>query len=206
VAIAVAAIGYVAGPFRVQASVERSYALTYAPGLAAGNPGQLVVRAVPNAAAPQRVQIFRDGAAWGPSITLAPDNATVALDDGPPHIYDARSSGARDALAVSNSVWAPSVLVVIDAHPWAKVTVDWDNRPATQADKTLYRDELTPFAVRLPEGSYTLSFVNGADTLAQSVTVSATGTRAFSYVMPGFSTDDVLRRLGLSGGKTTAKK
>jgi VWA domain containing CoxE-like protein len=205
IALAVAAISYVAGPFRVQASVDRAYTLTFAPGLATGNPGRLIVRAVPGSGAPRTVQLFRDGAAWNQPVALADDSATVSVDDGPAHLYDARSVASRDTLAASNSVWAPSVLVIIDAHAWAKVTVDWENRPSTLTDKTLYRDELTPFAVRLPEGDYTLSFVNGTDTLKKSVTVSTAGDRTFSYMMPGFSSDDVLRQLGLPRSPTSAK-
>lgn len=174
-----------------------AYLLEYQTADAATSAGLLRVRPRdPGSDVPGRVQIYRDGVPVEGSLTIddRTTGATVPLPGGTGvHVYQARAGLGDQAFALSNTLWAPSVLITIDAQPWANVTVrsvDGLIPEMTQA---------TPAALRLPEGQYDLSLENDGLTspLTTRISVSNTGNRVFRYDMPGFNAGQLLDDLGL---------
>jgi hypothetical protein len=95
-------------------------------------PGRLIVSGAPVPRAADRPDLPRWRSVGRPITPLG--QATVSLDDSPA-TSTTRGVGARQALAVSNSVWAPSILVVIDASPWARRGLEIGQ---PRSSKTLY--------------------------------------------------------------------
>jgi hypothetical protein len=190
-----AAAASVTDAFRVQAShALDAYILTYRLSAVSPDGGELSISPRNrNAGLPPRVWLYRDSAPWVQQ-TLPPDRAlTVSIPDEP-HIYQVRSELPGGAWALSNTLWAPSVLILIDAQPWARVTV---RSPAGRIPPVI---ETTPAAFRLPPGPYQLSLENGDVTgpLTAQIQVSSTGQRSFQYMMPNFNPTQALDELGLS--------
>jgi hypothetical protein len=136
-------------------------------------------------------------------VAIGETGASVPIEsDSSPRIYQARSPLAGGVFALSNTTWAPSVLVVIDAQPWARVTLrSRDSRvpPVTS--------QLTPAALQLPEGTYEVSLENENLTppLTEQITVSASGEKTFRFAMPGFSADDLLNQMEPAAQQQPAK-
>ena len=113
----------------------------------------------------------------------ADGSAEVRIEStGQAHVYQVRGTLGTGALAVSNALLAPSVLIVVDAQPWANVRISSDGDPIRPIT------DVTPIAVRLPEGLYDLAFENGGVTapLAERIDVRTDGPRLFRFAMPGF--------------------
>jgi len=164
------------------------------------------VRVAPGAnpanAAPGVVQLYQDANSSGVPIDLSSGTAIVPIDAGASHIYQVRANLTDGALALSNTVWAPSVLVVIDVLPWATITITSPQpgiAPVTQ---------VTPLSIRLPEGTYTLLVRNDDLNVSttETVTVAANGQRRFVYTLPGYTPADVLRQLGISRAAPASAK
>ena len=196
VALVVAGIGSFSGAFRLQAShALDAYVIEYRPS-AASDAGELRISVrEPDSPAPRTVRLYRDLTLQGAAIDLGAQNgASVPLPAGSaPHVYQVRSDLADGALALSNTVWAPSALVIIDAQPWARLTVQ---SPDVRLPALT---QMTPAALRLPEGTYNLSFENGGVTppLTQQIEVSSTGRRTFRFDMPTFDPANLLNQLGI---------
>ncbi len=194
VALIAAAFASLAAPFRAQAShVLNAYTLDYAAPQARELAGKLRVRAAADTEAPRRFQLHRDDQPFGNPIDLDADgNAEVRIEStGQAHVYQARATLDTRALAVSNALLAPSVLVVVDAQPWANVRISADG------DRIRAITDVTPIAVRLPEGSYNLAFDNDGVTppLAQRIDVTTAGPRVFRFNMPTFDPQTLLNQL-----------
>ena len=199
VAILVATGGSFTGAFRLQAShTLDAYVLEYRPSADAGELRILVRDA--SSSAPRSVRLYRDASAVGAPIELDPRlGATVSLGAGSePHVYQVRAQLPDEAFAVSNTLWAPSVLIIIDAQPWARVTA------RSQGGRVPDVTQTTPAAFRLPEGTYDLSLENGGLTppLSQQIQVSSDRQRMFQYTMPGFDPGQLLNQLGIDRGPT----
>jgi hypothetical protein len=110
------------------------------------------------------------------------------------HSYQVRAQLPDGAWALSNTIWAPSVVILIDAQPWAKVTV------RSPEGKVPELTETTPAAFRLPPGPYEVVLDNGNinPPRTERITVSTTGPKTFSWAMPGFDPSQVLDEFGLS--------
>jgi uncharacterized protein with von Willebrand factor type A (vWA) domain len=197
VALIVGSAGSLSGAFRVQAShALDAYMLEYRPSQALAQAGELRITSrseTPNL--PSRVQLYRDAAVLGVPIDLAPGaGAIVPIDaGGDAHVYQVRAALPGGALALSNTLLAPSVLISIDAQPWARVTIRAQNPQIPEMTQT------TPAAVRLPEGTYDLTFENGGLTGARSerIQVTSTGQRVFRYDMPNFNPAQIVNDLKL---------
>ena len=195
VALLAAAIASVAAPFRAQAShVLNAYTLDYEPPQARELAGVLRVRsAATPTAPPRRFQVYQDDQPFGGPLDLDADgSAAVRVESsGEAHVYQVRGDLPTGALAVSNALLAPSVLVVIDAQPWARATI------RSSGDRIRPITDVTPVAVRLPEGTYELAFENGGVTqpLTQQIDVTTAGLRVFRFDMPGFDPQALLRQL-----------
>jgi hypothetical protein len=190
-------------PFQRRSSNDPdAYQLDFVAGVYSSDAGSLQIRRRPvGATVPPIVTLYRDQAPIGAPIVLdATAASTVPLTDAGVAAYQVRATRPDGALALSNSIWAPSTVVVIDAQPWARVTVN-------SADGKIRFAQATPVAVRLPEGRYTLSLENGGLTppLTQTIDVTAGGQRSFRYVMPGFKVDDVLKNLTPASSRKSAK-
>ena len=192
-ALIVAALASLATPFRAQAShLLNAYTLEYVQPQASSLAGELRVRAaadIPgNVTLPRTLQLYRDDQPDGEPFRLDDDSTAVRIEStGAAHVYQIRAALETGALAVSNAILAPSVLVVVDAQPWARVTI--------RSDRNLIREisDTTPLAVRLPEGTYDVAFANdltGASN--QQITVTTAGERVFRFTMPGFDPQTLL--------------
>jgi uncharacterized protein with von Willebrand factor type A (vWA) domain len=197
VALVFAAIGSSIGAFRVQAShALDAYTLEYRRSPTSGEAGELHLSARdPGAPVPRTVQLYRDSQPIGGAIELDAElGATVPISaDAVPHVYQGRAQLPNGAFALSNTVWAPVVLVIIDARPWARVTVRSTDGRVPELAQT------TPAALRLPEGTYDLSFENGGITppLTEQIRVSANGQKVFSFAMPQFDPNQLLNQMGI---------
>ena len=144
------------------------------------------------------MQLYRDDRVFGPALTLDRQvgaSTTIDLAAGA-HVFQARAVLPDGALAVSNSIWAPSTLVVINAQPWARVTISSSDRRVSAA-------ETTPVALRLPVGDYTMSFENGGITPAstQQVRVTAPGPQLVNEPMDSNALDFAMKRLSVGAGQ-----
>lgn len=193
VAVVAVAIASLAAPFRAQAShVLNAYTLDYAPPQARELAGKLRVKAAADAQPPRRFQLYRDDLPLDSPIDLDADgNAEIRIEStGQAHVYHVRGALGTGALAVSNALLAPSVLIVVDAQPWANVRISAGGDPIRPIS------DVTPIAVRLPEGLYDLSFENGGvtDPLSQRIDVRTGGPQVFRFIMPGFDPQTLLDR------------
>jgi hypothetical protein len=184
-AMIVAALASVATPFRAQAShLLNAYSLEYAGPQASSLAGELRVRAAATEVdPPTTLQLYRDDQVYGDPFRLEDaDGAVVRIEStGTAHVYQVRAALDTGALAVSNAILAPSVLVVVDAQPWARVTIRSDG------DRIREIRDITPMAVRLPEGAYTVALTNDVTgPRNEQVNVTTAGERVFRFTMPGF--------------------
>jgi hypothetical protein len=172
-----------------------AYVLAYHPSAAAsGDAGELDISiGEENVALPRAVSVYRDSALWIQQTLQEDGTAAVSIPDEP-HSYQVRAQLQNGAWALSNTIWAPSVVILIDAQPWARVTV----RSAGGTIPDLA--ETTPAAFRLPPGSYDVSLENGNlnPSLTTRINVSTTGQKTFRYSMPGFDPTQVLDEFGVN--------
>jgi len=215
IALVATTAGLFASPFRVRDShVPDAFSLEYASSVTTGAGGILIVRpGTDHWADPTTLQarLYRDGVPTGEPFSFASAaSVSIPIETGAAHVYQVRATLPSGALALSNTEWAPSVLVVIDAQPWARVTVaPATSDPATggpAAPPILPFEQTTPVTLRLPEGTYRLELENGGVTPphSETIVVERGGDNRFRIAMPGFDLTDVLRRLGGSP-PTTAK-
>jgi hypothetical protein len=194
-AMVVAGASSMTGAFRLQAThAVDAYLLEYTAPSAGASAGELKITVRGDRpAVPRSVTLYRDAEALGGPVALNGSGATVPLESGTsPRLYQARSPLGDGVFALSNTVWAPSVLVVIDAQPWARVTLR-----SRDARVPPVASQLTPAALQLPEGTYDVSLENGNLTqpLTTQITVSASGEKTFRFAMPGFSADELLKQI-----------
>jgi hypothetical protein len=170
--------------------VEDAYRLAYV--AAAQGAGQLLVQPGDhdNSTLPQRVdlyqgsQVFRSGIAVSSDVSRGlqrPGSIQLASADTGKY-YQVRAQLPKGNLALSNALWVPSsslVTVLIDASPWAHVTVKGASEDI--------RDQPTPLLAALAPGVYRLHFENTnlKLTMDRDITVSSS-TNVFRYPMPGF--------------------
>ena len=177
------------------AHLDDAYQLEYVDA-SAGGPGAVRIRRLVDNGAPDTVRLYRGSSPAGDVITLsglAP--VTVPIEAGTPAaIYQVRASLPTGALALSNTLWAPSVLVVIDARPWANVTIT-----SAEAGVNFAHSQTTPFGVRIPAGAYTVALENQGLNPASTerLVVAQDGSRSFTFTMPGFNLDQTLQQLGV---------
>jgi uncharacterized protein with von Willebrand factor type A (vWA) domain len=200
VALFVSAAAAFTAPFHSRApQLADALRLEYLPPITSTDAGRLEVRPRADLPLPLSVALYRDRVATGAAISVDAGNpATVPLPSSAAAVYQVRGTLRDGTLAFSNSLWAPSVVVVIDAQPWANVTVAAADGKVPNAVQT------TPVAIRLPEGRYTLSFENGGLTgpLTQTIDVTGGGRRSFRFDMPGFTVTDVLKNLNPYRGQS----
>lgn len=204
VAVVVLLAGVVSGMPRVQPMhILDAYRLDYQASADASRPGVLrVTTRDPTSGVPATVQVYRDTLPYGAAITIdGADGGTIQLEAGSAaHFYQARAAHPGGGLALSNTIWAPSVVIVIDAQPWARVTV----RSTDGAVPDL--EQLSPAAFRLPEGRYDVHLENDGLTgpLDNQIEISVDGPRTFRFDMPGFDPNDALGQLGLDAPAAAA--
>jgi hypothetical protein len=178
-----------------------AYVLAYHPSAAAsGDAGELDISiSEENRSVPRAVSVYRDSAPWIQQTLQADGTAAVSIPDEP-HSYEVRARLPNGAWALSNTIWAPSVVILIDAQPWAKVAVSSTGSTMPPLTGT------TPAAFRLPPGPYQVVLDNGGinPPRTEQIDVSTTGRRSFSYAMPGFDPAQVLDEFGLSAPRRPA--
>lgn len=169
-------------PTRTFAHVPNAYRLTYLPG-GTLTPPQLDLR-VGDGAYPSTVDLYRDNQRLRAGLSIPSDGPLrITLPtDGAGSYYQARAALRERNLAVSNAVWAPPanlVVALIDAQPWARVTIDGGG--------THLEPGATPVSVPLAPGTYRLRLENGGLTPSrdEEIVVSP-GNQEFRFVMPGF--------------------
>jgi hypothetical protein len=144
---------------------------------------------------PSVVDLYRDGdlARAGVSIPVG-SAARVEIAGGAGSTYQAQAIRPDGNVAQSNPLWVPDadrVVVLIDAQPWARVTVTGPiaARSSTGAGAVQVSGEPTPLRVPLRPGRYRLDFENGGVTgpLRREVDVVAGNpAQRFVFTMPGF--------------------
>ena len=194
IAVVVSGAAAFTNPFQLHPSnIPDAYTLDYLASTGGTDPARLEIRRRSKSAnVPVAVRLYRDQGPIGAAIVLDGSNpVSVPLTDRNISAYQVRATLSDGALALSNPIWAPSIIVIIDVQPWARVTI------ASADTKIPPFVEATPVAVRLPEGRYSLSFENGGlnGPFTQTIDVSGSGQRTFRYDMPGFKVDDVLKNL-----------
>ena len=182
--------------FNVQTShMVDAYVLAYRPSAAASDAGELgiTLREAGDAAVPRAVSIYRDSAPWVQQ-TLQPDGTVTVPIPDELHTYQVRARLPGGAWALSNTLWAPSYVVVIDVQPWARATVRSPGGTIPELTET------TPAAFRLPPGPYDVSLENGNINPATNIRIEVTsaGDKTFSFKMPNFDPSQVLDEFGLS--------
>jgi hypothetical protein len=198
--------GLSSGTFAI-ASAHRpdAYALDYVDADAGSvGPGVLRVRMnTDDPDVPRVVRLYRGDTSVGEEVTLTgAEPVTVPLATGSgPAIYQVRAALPSGAQALSNTTWAPALLVVIDARPWAHVTMG-----SAEAGVAAFT-QTTPFSIRLPPGTYELRLQNEGLTqpTTERIVVAPTGRRDFTFAMPGYDLDAVLQQLGIRRPPAAAK-
>jgi len=203
IAAVLLALGWQLGmlPVRALAHVPDAYALGYQPG-PGGDASALQVgvnpnaRDVPTASIPRIVDLYRNDTAVRPGLDLTGGPVSVPLESRDRGGYfQVRAALPEGNLALSPAVWVPGeqVVVLIDAQPWARVTIEGDQAPAGA--------QTTPFSAALKPGTtYQLRMENGGLTppLERTITVpaiGATGERTFRFTMPGFDPNQTASQL-----------
>jgi hypothetical protein len=218
VAALVVALGWQlrAFPLRALAHVQDAYGLEYQPA-PAGNSHTLRVSINPGSVGGVPTQVglyssapfgFFDPSTVTSIVDLTTGAASYQLGFSElGAYYQIRAELPDGNLALSPAVWVPGeqVVVLIDALPWARVTIEGDQAPPGV--------QTTPFSAALkPGATYQLRLENGGVTpaLDQSITVPAVGgeglspsERAFRITMPGFDPNEAAARL--SSGPATPR-
>jgi hypothetical protein len=169
-------------PTQTLAHVQNAYTLGFPSGSGAV-PRQLELSAV-DTLSPPTVDLYRDGQLYRSGVTI-PAGAPLAIElpaGGTGNYYQARATLPAQNLALSNLLWVPStnlIVVLIDAQPWARVTIDGDG--------THLEPGSTPFSISLAPGTYRVQLENGNLTPAREEMIQvAPGNQEFRFVMPGF--------------------
>lgn len=194
IAMLVATGGSFTGAFRVQAShALDAYALDYVQTAGAGE--LRISLRDPGSTVPRRVQLYRGTEVVGSVIDVDPLlGSTVPLPPvSAPQVYQVRAPLADEAFALSNTLWAPSTLIIVDAQPWARVTARSSDGRIPAMTQT------TPAAFRLPTGRYELSLENDGLTppRTEQIQASPDGQRVFRYTMPTFDPAEAVKQLGV---------
>ncbi len=190
-------LGAIASGSLVNASahLDDAYLLEYVDA-SAGGPGAVRIRRPAGNGAPDTVRLYRGASPVGDTITLSGIGpVTVTIEAGASAaIYQVRASLPTGALALSNTLWAPSILVVIDARPWANVTIT-----SAEAGLAFTHSQTTPFGVRIPAGTYTVALENQGlnPSTTEPMVVAQDRSRSFTFTMPGFNLDQTLQQLGV---------
>jgi len=200
-------------PFRgLTDRLADAYVLEYVPG-PGGEAGDLQIRTGASArTVPSTVDLYSDSIPGDANLVRV--NAPISLQTAGPtavalpspaaHVYQARAVLPDGTLALSNALWAPSLVIVIDVQPWARLSISTTDRGLAGFG---IQSAETPVALRLPPGRYQVQCENGGLTgppLTQMIDVAPGGQTTFRFDMPGFSVNDVLRNL--SSPKGQAKK
>jgi hypothetical protein len=174
-------------PARAVAHEKDVYDLQYAPIPSASTPQLSVILKDRGDDVPRTVDMYQGEHLFRSGIALTGASPTVVQlttnDTG--QYYQARATLPEGNLALSPYVWVTSnqlSFVLIDALPWANVTISRSGTPTA-------RPQQTPFTAALMPGSYSLRFDNPnlspPSTLNQTLTVPAAGS-AIRVTMPGF--------------------
>jgi hypothetical protein len=188
-------------PVQALAHVANAYALTYTSPSGATPYGRLELArpSGASATAPALVDVYKGETAYRTAVDLSTGSATLPIADasdlGSHYQLRARLPGGN--LALSNWVWVPGreVPVLIDAQPWARVTITGTHVPA--------EPQVTPFVALLEPGSYSLHLENGGLTPAtdRPITVNDPGaagsatTQTVQVTMPGFNAEQTAQTL-----------
>jgi hypothetical protein len=192
------AVGLNALPSRTIEHVQEAYNLDYSPTPSVSTPQLSIMRRWRDASLPGRVDLYRGDQIFKSGIDLADGAPTVvqltSQDTG--NYYQVRATLPERNLAVSTPVWVTSdqlAFVLIDASPWANVTITGQTTTTGQ----------TPFTAALPPGTYQMQFVNPnltpPSTLTQSITIPVAGN-SVHVVMPGFDATRAVDSLMQRGG------
>jgi hypothetical protein len=197
-------------PFRgLTDRLADAYVLEYVPG-PGGEAGDLQIRTGASARpVPSTVDLYSDSIPGDANlvrvntrISLQTAGPTaVALPSPAAHVYQARAVLPDGTLALSNALWAPSLVIVIDVQPWARLSISTTDRGLAGFG---IQSAETPVALRLPPGRYQVQCENGGLTgaLTQTIDVAPGGQTTFRFDMPGFNVNDVLRNLSSPKGQT----
>ncbi len=182
-------------PTRTVPNLADAYVLTMAPAAASGATALQITPAIPSA--PQQVGLFRRAAddamvSFGSPISLTANPVVIPLSDADLGSYfQVRGRTTEGGLALSDPLWVPSgraVNVLIDAAPWANVTV-------SAADGRSQRGT-TPYVAALDPGVYTLRLENGGLTPETTETIEVTSaSTGFRFTMPGFDPNNTAASL-----------
>jgi hypothetical protein len=181
-----AALGFGALPARALEHLREAYTLDYTPVPSASAP-QLTIGMRDDAGAlPSQVNIYRENVLFRSGLAVAagaPATLALASADTGAH-FQVRATLPEGNLAISPWVWVTSdqlSFILIDAAPWATVTVTGD-QGASSAQQT-------PFTAGLLPGTYRIHFENptlgAASTVDQTLTVPA-AANTLRVTMPGF--------------------
>ena len=193
-------------PLRALAHVPNAYGLAYDAGAGGTTPTlQLSLPgsrgAIESDRSPTRVDLYRGSTLFRAGIELAGASQAaqaVRLEsaDLGGH-FQIRAPLPAGNLALSPSVWVPGdqIVVLIDALPWARVTIEGDQAPPGA--------QTTPFLAALKPGTtYQLRLENGGVTppLEQTISVPARGSdgpsgTTFRITMPGFDPSQTASQL-----------
>jgi hypothetical protein len=175
------------------ARVENAYDLRLASAVS-GESIALELRAA-QPSEPAVVDLYRDGAlARGGVAIPSGDAARIEIAGGAGSTYQAQAIRPDGNVVQSNPLWVPDadrVVIVIDAQPWANVTISGplEARSSTPGGAQVVADEATPLRVALRPGRYRVDLENGGVTgplQRQIDVVPANPAQRFVFPMPGF--------------------
>jgi hypothetical protein len=182
-------------PVRTIEHVQEAYNLDYAPTPSVSAPQLSIMQRWRDDELPSRVDLYQGGQLFRSGIDLTDGTPTIVQLDSEAtgSYFQVRATLPEGNLAVSKAVWVASdrlAFVLIDASPWANVTI-------TGAETTTTAQQ-TPFTAALLPGSYQVRFENPnltpASTLDRSITVPASGSTLY-VTMPGFDATGAVESL-----------
>jgi predicted Ser/Thr protein kinase len=111
----------------------------------------------------------------------------------PPARESPRPGGVQEGPAASPPAAASPVLVVIDAAPWAQITIT----PTTPGLSVDVGEQITPCIVRLPPGDYSVRLVNdrAGPPSTQPLHVSTEPRQQVTFRLPAYDPDAVVRTI-----------
>ncbi len=173
------------------ARVENAYDLRLGPA-APGDSIALELRAM-QPSEPAVVDLYRDGALARSGVAIpSGDAARIDVAGGAGSTYQAQAVRPDGNVSQSNPLWVPDadrVVVVIDAQPWARLTISGPLAPSGTAGAQVVAGEATPLRVALRPGRYRVDLENGGvtDPLQREIAVAAGNPgQRFVFPMPGF--------------------